>query len=473
MKRFLSLFFIFALAVSFFACGAETASVPTDPKNAQFMAGFGLADITPVESVPLASYGDSTNRMSDGIMDYLQARALAVTDEKGQTLLFIVGDISWCPENLGSTIKSVLSDEFGIPQTHIILSGTHTHAGVDTSNGVRPSAARYATLFVEGMIQAGRLAMADRKPAEVYVGSAETDRMNFVRRYVMDDGSVDTDNGGGTGSYYVAHETDVDGELQLMKIVREGGKDIVVGQFQLHPALEGKTNSASPQLPGNFRKAVEQRLDVHCIYWNGAAGNVNPATRLPGEEMRTRDPKEWGSIMAGYVAGVYDTMEKVPTGDVQVVEYTFTGQVDHSQDHLAMVCSQVWQTWEQTYDAEAAMKYAEGYPVNSVYHANRIWGNAKMDKTYDVYMIAWSFGDVSGIVLPYEMFDTNGMYVKENSPFAKTFIVGYSWPANVGYVPTALGFKNGGYEPNNCIFVPGTGEELADQWLEMLGQMHK
>lgn len=471
MKKLLCLTLTLCMVLCLLACGTENTKETTDPNAGKFLAGFGMFDISPMESVPLASYGDSSQRMSDGIKDRLQARALAVTDEEGQSLLFIVGDMSWCPEGLGKTIKSTLSAEFDIPQNHIILSGTHTHAGVDVSNGEKPSAGRYAVQYVEGMIEAARRAMADRLPATAYVGSVMTEKMNFVRRYYMDDGSVDTDNGGGTGTVITGHESEADGELQLLKLVREGGKDILMGQFQLHPSLEGKTNDASPQLAGNFRNAVEEKFDVHCIYWNGAAGNINPGTRLPDEIPQTRDPKEWGKIMANYVSTVYDQMEPAATGLVKVVEYTYTGQVDHSQDELAMVASQVWQTFSTTYDHEASMKYAEGYPINSVYHANRIMGNARMDETFDVYMVAWSFGDVSGIVLPYEMFDTNGMYVKENTPFKRTFIVGYSWPANLGYIPSALGFENGGYEPNNCIFVPGTGELLADKWLELLNQM--
>lgn len=471
MKKLLCLTLTLCMVLCLLACGSQEAKETTDPNAGKFLAGFGSFDISPLESVPLASYGDSSQRMSDGIKAKLEARALAVTDEEGQSMIFIVGDMSWCPQNLGTTIKSKLSDEFGIPETHIVLSGTHTHAGVDTGNGQKPSAGRYAVQYTEGMIEAGRRAMADRKPATVHVDSVMTEKMNFVRRYYMDDGSVDTDNGGGTGTVITGHETEADGELQLMKFVREGGKDILMGQFQLHPALEGKTNDASPQLAGNFRSAVEERFDVHCIYWQGAAGNVNPGTRLPGETPQTRDPKEWGKIMADYVRTVYADMPQVATGPIKVVEHTYTGQVDHSQDGIADIAQQVWQTWEQTLDHASAMRYAEGYPINSVYHANRIVGNSRMDETFDVYMVAWSFGDVSGIVLPYEMFDTNGMYVKENTPFKRTFIIGYSWPANLGYVPSALGFENGGYEPNNCIFVPGTGEELADQWLKMLNEM--
>ena len=471
MKKLCTLLLLAALTLGLFGCGTDPEA-PTAANKAPkgFLAGFGMADITPLESVPLDSYGDSSNRMSDGIKDYLEARALAVTDEQGESLVFVVGDMSWCPNGLGQTIRQTLSQRLGIPENHVILSGTHTHAGVDYDNQEKPSAARYCTLYVEGMVAAAENAMADRKPAQAYVASAQTERMNFVRRYVMDDGSVSTDNGGGTGTTLVGHETDADGELQLLKFVREGGKDILIGQFQTHPALEGKTTNASPQLAGNFRKAIENAFDAHCIYWNGAAGNINPSSRIP-DEVRTRDPQEWGQIMCGYVRQVYDTMTPVSTGPIRVAEYTFKAKVNHAQDHLAHIASQVWTVWSQTYDEAAAMALAEGQPINSVYHANRIMGNAQMGETFDIYLHSWSFGDVAGIVLPYEMFDTNGMTVKTESPFAKTFIVGYSWPATCSYIPSALGFQNGGYEPNNCAFVPGTGEDLVEKWLELLNSM--
>ena len=84
---------------------------------------------------------------------------------------------------------------------------------------------------------------------------------------------------------------------------------------------------------------------------------------------------------------------------------------------------------------------------------------------------AFSFGDVGGVVLPYEMFDTNGMQIKRNSPLRKTFIVGYSWPAYCGYIPSALGFQNGGYEADNCAYAPGTAEELVGHYLDLLEKL--
>ena len=67
----------------------------------KFLAGFGLANITPEESVPMASYGDDLRRFSEGKFTELEARALAITDTEDNTILFITCDLSWCPSYLG------------------------------------------------------------------------------------------------------------------------------------------------------------------------------------------------------------------------------------------------------------------------------------------------------------------------------------------------------------------------------------
>ena len=250
-----------------------------------FMAGFGMVDITPKDAVPLGSYGDAASRISTGMYSYLEARAVVVKDENGDMLVFIVGDVSWCPGALGALIKSELSKELGIPETHIILSGTHTHASVETTLTEMPSVVAFNKRYVEGMKKAAHMAVEDLKPAQAYQGSIQTEGLNFVRRYFMDDGSFTGDGVRGTGTKVVSHETEADGELQLLKFVREGGKDILIANFQCHPHMEGKTTNISAQVVGTFRDAVEQDMGVHCLYWQGAAGNLNSASRISEENL--------------------------------------------------------------------------------------------------------------------------------------------------------------------------------------------
>lgn len=439
----------------------------------KFLAGFGVVDITPEESVPLTSYGDDLRRFSEGKFSDLEARALAVTDENGDSLIFVTGDLTWCPFYQGEDIRAIIEKETGVPGDHVVLSGTHTHGSVGLHHAHLPEILRYREKYIAGMAKAASLAMENRKPADIYVGSAITERMNFVRRYIMDDGSFCGDNFTGTGEKIVAHESQADPELQLMRLVREGDKDILVANFQCHPHLEGKTKMISAQLAGTFRDEAEARLGVQCLYWNGGAGNVNSYSRIK-KETRTKDRLEWARIMVDYAEKALPYLVKVKAGPVKVAYTNLKAEINHRYDNVLEQAKAVRKYMlEEGHTPQEATEYARSLNVgiNSYYHASRIVANSTAPESKDIYLLAYSFGDVGGVVLPFEMFDTNCMFIKHNSPFRKTFITGYSWPAYTGYIPSQTGFDNRGYEADNCPFVPGTAEAMVDQYLALLNQM--
>lgn len=436
----------------------------------QFLAGFGIADITPEESVPMASYGDDLRRFSQGVLAPLQARAIALTDESGGSLLLLTGDLSWASYQLGSLVKVRIEEELGIPSDHVIVSGIHTHDSVSAGYDHLPEVVRYQKRYISGMFEAAKAAIADRKPAQLFIGSAITERMNFVRRYLMDDGSLIGDNAYGTGTMISCHESAADPELQLMRIVRKDGKDILVSNFQAHPHLEGKKSLLSPQAIGAFRDEVEARFGFHSLHWNGAAGNINSASRIE-VETRTKEQQEWARIMADYTEHTLARMVKVTPGPIRVASSTVSVRINHLNDHLVPDAEKVVKYFHDGHSAMEAARYAWQFGIHSYYHANRIISNAKDVEHKEMLLQAFSFGDIGGVVLPYEMFDTNGMQIKCNSPLRKTFIVGYSWPAYYGYIPSSLGFQNGGYEADNCAYIPGTAEELVDHYLQLLDRL--
>jgi len=485
MKKLLAIILTACLVLGLVACGSSSAAGGETEASSggKFMAGFGMQDITPKDSVPLASYGD--DRMSTGLYSKLEARAVVVQDAEGNMLVFATGDVSWCPNQLGKVIRADIAKELGIPENNIILSGTHTHASVSTSRTDIPSVGKFNDQYISGMKKAILKAVEDLKPAEVYQGSVMTENMNHVRRYIMDDGSLDGDNAYGTGTKRVAHETEADRELQVMKFAREGGKDIVITNFQAHPHLSGKTTNVSSETPGAIRYAVEEAFDAHALHWQGAAGNVNTHGSLEGEVPYEKTPAgvtAYGKAMADYIKTIYENMEKVSTGNVQVREVVYTAKVNHSYDEYVTHAQAVVDYMQvKGYTAAEAAKYAHQLSaekglerrINSYFHASRILGNSKLGATQDMTLYAWSFGDIAGVVLPYELFDTSGMQVKTQSPFARTFIVGYSFPSYVGYIPTEEGFANGGYEADNSTFEPGTAEGMVENYLNMLNDMHK
>lgn len=476
MKKIISILLALTLLLSLTACGGDGAASQAGTEANQttggsansFMAGFGVVDITPKGSVSLAGFGDHETRFSNGLLSYLEARCLAIVDENGDKMLFFTGDTSFADKAAGNQIMKKIEEEYGIPADHIVLSGTHTHSSVAMWMTGVPAVVDFNTQYVNGMIKAAKLALEDCKPAQVYVGSAMTENMNFVRRYYMDNGTLGGDGIYGTGKVYVEQESKADGEMQLMKFVREGGKDILVAQFQTHPhKLESGKNNISAQVAGGFRDYIEKTMDVHCLYWNGAGGNLNNISRIESEN-RTKDSTEYCKILGKYAVDAYDSMTKVETGPIKVSSVVFEGKVNHTEHNKISDAQNVVAYFNECNDAEKTARYGNQFGIHSLQHANRIISNAKLDETSDIHLFAWSFGDVSGIVTEYEMFDTNGMEVKEGTPFEKTFIIGYSYPSKQGYIASALGYKNGGYEVDNGIFAPGTGEELVAAYLDML-----
>ena len=149
----------------------------------------------------------------------------------------------------------------------------------------------------------------------------------------------------------------------------------------------------------------------------------------------------------------------------------YAARVNHNYDPYVENAQKVQDYFKlEGHTAQETAEYAwtlEG-GIHSYYHANRILANFRAPKTQDIYLRAWSMGDIGSVILPYEMFDTTCMYIKRNSPIRRTFITGYSYPSYCGYIPSKMGFANGGYESDNGTFAPGTAEELAEQFLALL-----
>lgn len=469
MKKVFALILVFCMVFGLLACGTSGEAETTAPK-ATFKAGFGKVIITPSDPVPMASYGDDRDRISTGRFTELEARAVVIQDENGDMMAFAVGDVSWCPANLGPKILKEVEKKYNIPADHIVLSGTHTHASVSTGLTDFPSVNKFNDQYVKGMTDAIGQAIEDLKPAEVYAGSAITENLNFVRRYIMDDGSLTGDNAYGTGTVIDHHETEADPEMQLLKFVREGGKDILIANFQSHPHIEGKTTNLSAQNVGAFRDAVEAEMEVHCLYWQGASGNLNSKSRIESEN-RTTDRNEYGKLLASYAVKEYDNLAKIQTGPIKVTSTVFAGKVNKEYNDLVDYARQVQDYFKEGHTPQETAEYAWQFGINSYYHANRIVNNFQLGETKEMELSAFSFGEVSGIIVPYEMFDTNGMEVKEGTPFEKTFIISYSYPSYSGYIPSALGYENGGYEDDNSTYAAGTGEELVAAYLGMLNEL--
>ena len=432
-----------------------------------FRVGYGKEDITPEESVPMGGYGRSDQRMATGILSCLWATCVAITDADGNTLLLMSVDL--CNSLEASRAAPSISEATGVPVENIVISATHTHSSPDFSYTHMPAVSRALDKVHNGLKKAAVTAMEDRKPAQMYGASVETANMNFVRHYLMNDGTYCGDNFGSTASGYKSHASEADPTMQLIKFTREGDNDIILTNFQTHPHRTGgsKKYDISADIVGEYRAAMEKDLGVEVIYFSGAGGNLNPTSRISKENV-AKDYKEHGKMLASYAKSAQ--YAPLNTGKVQASKMSFEAKINHADDAYAAVCADLRARWDrgELTTAQVIKLGAEaGIKLNSPYHAGAIRNRANMPESSTFPIWAYSFGDVGFVAAPYEMFDTNGVFIKEKSPFEYTFISTIANKTN-GYFPSDYGFTYGCYEVDTTSYVRGTAERLADEYIKML-----
>jgi hypothetical protein len=145
--------------------------------------------------------------------------------------------------------------------------------------------------------------------------------------------------------------------------------------------------------------------------------------------------------------------------------------VNHAEDHLLSLAKEIQNVWTTTGNYSKCVEMGRAAGINSPYHAGAIVTRSKMPNSYTFDIYALSIGDVAFIAVPFEMFDSNGMEVKEGSPFDMTFVLTCA-NENRGYLPSALAWEHGGYSVDTTRYAEGTAEDLVANYLNMLNALY-
>ena len=448
-------------------------------KTGQFLAGYGRADITPQESVPLSGYGRSDQRMSQGFLNYEYTTCVAFTDENDETILMFTSDFVVSPLDITTEGRNMVSEATGVPFDHITVTGTHTHNMIDTSYTNMAAVSTWIKNYKDAMVAAATQAMADRKPAKLSWTTADLTGFNFVRHYFTDKGEAVGDNHGSlaTGTI-VKHASEANHIMSILIVDREEAKPLLVTNWRSHAHTAGHYNPTFKEITSDFvgyvRDYIEKKTDYLFAYYQGDSGNINPFTRLSAdqEEGSPLIPKEYGTKMGERILSEMEANphEEVKSGPVSVVTYTYEGQVNHTMDQFAGIGQQLREKWNADGDTTYVLKTGKEYGIESPYHASAIASRATMGKTVSFPIYATRIGEFAFTNVPFEMFDTNGDFVRQNSPTKYTFFIGYSNQHN-GYLPSQYGYDYGCYESDIGTFKPGTGEELATKLVDMLNEL--
>ena len=425
------------------------------------MVGYGRVCITPEESVPLGGYGNTSKRMSTNVLDDIYATAIAFSDDDN-TVILITLDMLHAKADWTDSIRTAITDACGVPGGHIMVAHTHTHAAPDSYNDEQESLFRYKDFLVKKVCEAAIISMSDRKPGKLFAGVRTMQQhMNFVRNYIKDE-----DAPGG-----LRHAGDPDRRLQLIKILREGGKDILLMNWQAHPCFTGGTKKTdiSADYIGVVRSCLEAKTDSLFAFFQGASGNLTTSSKIVGETI-THDHKIYGGLLAEWAMLLYNDLKPVEGDRVIVNEKVLTVPIDHSDDHRVADARIVNEHWRKHYDYTICNKFANSYGMNSVYHASGILLRARMGESREMELSAFSVGNLSFVCAPFEMYSVNSCHIKESSPFDMTFIV-TSCNTLHGYLAENFAFDYGCYEVDFRRYPRGTAEMVADSFCDMLCEL--
>ena len=492
MKKCFALILSVLMVLSIMGCStpAKEAATPAGDTEAEFQlevegfqVGFSRQICNPTAPLPLQGFGNVERRYFTEILDDMTFTCVAISDGEGNHILWITHDLIQSNWNFAYPIMQVISAKTGIPESNIFISACHSHSVPSEGGGkLNPEAsAEFKAGCIDAIINASLEALADRKPAEMYIGSAETENLNFTRHYyhITEDGEklYFGDNfGTRVINATTQHATEVDETMHLLKFTREGGKDVIVANWRAHPHYTGGSTKTqlSPDYPASFRDALERQTGAHVAYYQGASGNVNSFSRIPSE-IRTSDNRAGGAMMAEHAMdGLKNNMTKVDTGTIQVKHMDFYGEINHSMDHLVAQAEIVQSVWTATASWTECGPYMYDYGIRSPYQANAIIKNAKRTKEKDglIRLNVVAIGDdFAFATYPGELFDILSVQMEEASPYATTMLVGYS-AGHVGYLPAAIAFEYTSYETDITRFVQGTGEMVRDEYIRMLNELY-
>jgi neutral ceramidase len=465
---------------------------PADPLASdaahQLLVGIAEIDITPPIGFPMAGYYHE--RLADGAIDPLKARAVVFKD--GQTeAAFVVCDLIGIATDLSRAVRKRVSEKTGIPASNIVISATHSHTAPDYMKELYlklggekqdPLRAEYIEKLIDGPVDAIVQARSKAKAVTLASGTANQQiPVSFNRRFVMRDGSVRT---------WMNHENPdvvraagpIDSEISLLSILDETGKPTgVLSNFALHLDTVGGMKW-SADYPFFIEQALRKANGPGFIslFGTGCCGDINhsdPRRRernksdfigtAIGESIQNQLSKLQPLNHPGLV--VKSKSLQLPLQDATEEEVTRSTQI--------VLAARRKEKVEFLEHVTAYKKLMLDHFRHKVPYAKTpefiTWGLSRslggIGDTLPVDVTVMTLGrDVAIVFLPGEVFVELGLAIKQASPFRTTFVIELSNCVETIYLPNRAAYAGGSYEVTNSATQSGSGEILVETAVSLL-----
>ena len=462
MKKIMTMLLVLAMVFGLCACGGSGAAEQTDaPAEDALQVGYAKVNITPGYSMSLRGYSDDETRKSEGFIAYIYLTCLAITYGEETILTYTMDHLS-IDHGMAEKFRKEIVPATGIPAEKIYFGATHCHSCPTVSG-------QYQDEVNAWMVEAAQKALEDRAPATMLAGTQEISGMNFDRHYVTDKGSYFGPSFGTVDGVVVGHATECDSQMVLVKFdyADESKKDVLMVNWQAHPASASEIgyNQIAPDFVGPLRDELENLSGMRVAYFNGASGNLVKDSQIDSEK-HGLDWWEYGKKMAQLTNDALSCLQPATGTGIKTQRKMVTVNINHEWDHMIEQANEVFDTWK-TIGKAAGDALGKTYGFTSSYQARAIRSRYDMKETTQLETNAFSICGVGFTTGTYEMFAGSSNYVKQNSPFDVTFVI----TGNQYYIPVPEAYDYRSYEADTSLFAKGTAEQLAENYVEMLGMV--
>lgn len=428
-------------------------------------AGIAKHNVTPPVGVDLTGYVARTGP-SNKVHDDLFATAM-VLDDGTKRIGIIAIDLVGTDMAQDAALRDAISKATGIEPRNLLIASSHTHAG--PAVGVlrecgEPDEAATRRLWSQ-IVAAAKEANENLVEARLSYARAESDLARNRRSWVIAAKAQQSPTSG------VITDREVGGLLVEM----EGRPSAVIFNYACHGVVLGGDNlEISADWIGAAREALEASGSIEtALFLQGCCGNINPPTHGAFDEV-----KRAGESVAKPLLDALATAKPIDDPKIKVAwkEVELPYMELPSEQELAQ---------EITFRRiEIEKAQAGGASIElKVHKAHLGWAQDALKMVVEggpesvrVGLQAISIDGVVLATLPGEPFCEYGLEFRKATK-SGVMPVGYA-NGNIGYIPTAEAYKEGGYEVDDAIkyyavkmIGPGSEQIIVDAMKGLLAEV--
>lgn len=246
-------------------------------KNKEILLGISVRKITPRQAVPLAGFSYRKNAV-DKVSSDLWLKCFFFSDAE-RDFVFVVSDLIWWGNDIVRRIKEEVQKRWNISEDQILLHGTHTHCGPQTSEDLSADLGSPDFRYLQWLEN------------EVFIGIEEAKRSQekiFAKNFR-----------GGNLDFSIHRRKKLNGQIEMKPNWEKEIDRVIQGVIffskktalykaiwilgECHPTISD-LEAFSSEYPGVITREIEEKYPgAVAAFFQGACGDIRPALIEKGD----------------------------------------------------------------------------------------------------------------------------------------------------------------------------------------------